>query len=344
MRIINAMFSRGLGGIEQSFLDYCQALRAGGHEVFALIHPAAKIKPKLKAAKIHTMEIYNFGQWDIFSSLIIKKIIRKIKPAAILCHGNRSFALINRVKGKVPLVAVAHNYNVGRYYKADAVFAITEDLKKHIQKLGQQNVYKIPNMMKMDEIKREDAHNWTDIPLIGVLSRFVKKKGIDVFLHAAQILKKQGVAFHAIIAGRGEEEDNLRSLAKKLDIEDCISFPGWVEDKKSFYNAIDIFCLPSLHEPFGIVVLEAFAYGVPAIVTNSEGPSEIVEHGRDGIIVEKGNPNIIADVIKQLIQDRALAKSLGDNGYRKVIREYDISVVGKRIISALEQIANRNNG
>ena len=127
-------------------------------------------------------------------------------------------------------------------------------------------------------------------------------------------------------------------MVKEKGLESQFEFSGWVDDRKAFYTGIDIFCLPSLHEPFGIVLLEAFAHGAPIISTNSEGPKDIITPNYDAIIVEKGSAQQLATALEQLLRDPALCDKLAANGFAKVKTRYSLDVVSTQIETALNDL------
>ena len=94
------------------------------------------------------------------------------------------------------------------------------------------------------------------------LGRFVKKKGFDTLLEAFASLRKESNV-KLTIGGDGPERNALKQLAMDLDISDKVEFVGWVEDVAEFLSGSDLFVLPSREEPFGIVILEAMAVGIP---------------------------------------------------------------------------------
>ncbi len=342
MHIINAMFSRCLGGIEQSFVDYCEAIKGQGHKVTAIIHPKAAIRAALLPLGVNIINVTNFGAWDIFAKIYLKKIFKQTRPDAIIAHGNRAVQLIKSPAQSlsIPLVGITHNYSISKQIGLDAIFATTEDLKQKVLSGGQSEdaVYNIPNMIRVTQTEPVGKPFHTP-PVIGTMGRFVKKKGFDTFLHAIAKLKQDGIATKAIIGGDGEEATALKELSKSLGIDDIIEFRGWIKNKAEIFDNIDIFCLPSLHEPFGIILLEAFISGKPVITTNSEGPSEIATNNKDSLIVEKGDSDAMAAAIKTLITDQEFANKLAHKAF-ETVKNYDIKNVGERIGKALGEIVS----
>jgi glycosyltransferase involved in cell wall biosynthesis len=198
----------------------------------------------------------------------------------------------------------------------------------------------IPNMVNLRK-ERTTRHYHNPI-VIGAMSRFVKKKGIDILLQSVAQLTAQHYDVRVIIAGNGEEKDNLIRLVKDLQLEQCVSFVGWVEDKEKFFNEIDIFCLPSLHEPFGIILLEAMANAIPIIATSVEGPSEIMRSRQDGLLCIPGSFSELATKIAYMLINPLDAKKYAESAYYRVKAKYTISVVAPQLSNFIKSIiANR---
>ena len=338
MHIVNIMFSKGGGGIEQSFVDYTEGLIKRGHRVTAITHPKALVNKDLAALGVTPITLRNIGEWDPIASLRLKLKLNQLKPDAILAHTSRSFALAHRANHKhFPLVGVAHNYNsrVRRMKEADAVFTTTHDLIRFVTSLGvsQSRVFHIPNMIKCDTLPIRGNRN--DPPVIGSMGRFVKKKGFNVFIDALKIVHDRGYRFKAVLGGTGEEEGDLMARCKAAGLDSILTFSGWVQDKKAFYSNLDIFCLPSLHEPFGIVLLEAFTYGVPVVATDSEGPMDIINPNIDAVIVAKDNAAEMASAITRMLDDNGFAATIAANAFVKARTVYSIESVSERIEKAL---------
>jgi len=342
MRIANIMFSKGGGGIEKAFVDYCEGLRDLGYQSVAITAAGAMVNSELSELKIETHSISNMGEWDIFAVMRLRKLLLELKIDVVIAHANRAFGLSRKaIKGKVPLVGVVQNYNTSRYNAADMVFTTTYDLIDTLAKQGipKENIFHIPNMVKCGELPHRGQRN--SPPIIGTMGRFVAKKGFDVYIDALKILKERGVDFKAILGGNGVEENSLKARARDSGLDGKLSFSGWVLNKKDFYTGIDIFCLPSLHEPFGIVLLEAFAYGAPVISTDSEGPRDIITANYDAMIVAKGDATQLANALETLIKDPSTSDKLAANAFAKVRTKYAQEVVCKRIEEAVNILMER---
>ena len=340
MKIVNIMLGRGLGGIEQAFLDYSEALRSGGHEVLEVVSRNAQVKPK------SPVEIANRGQWDIFSMLKLRSIIQEYDADAVITHGGRAacYARVARMGLSVPIVSLVHNYSNKRLVASDYLITVTKDLADYManNRGNEQRIYHIPNMLSLENLKGEYKLDKEKTIVIGNIGRLHKNKGWDVLLHSLSLLKTQGYSIHCKIAGDGPEKDSLISLVQELGLGDAVTFMGWVQEKKKFFNNIDIFILSSRIEPFGIVLLEAMHFTKPIISTDCTGPAEVLEDRYNALICKKDDVEGLAERIEHLIKDQKLAAKLAENGYKTVKEKYDIKKVSDIINSTIENIVKNH--
>jgi len=156
------------------------------------------------------------------------------------------------------------------------------------------------------------------------IGRVEYMKGAHFLVPIAKILKDKGINYKINVIGSGNLIEKLKIESKKEDLK--IEFHGFVEHMSQKFIEImkesHILLVPSLwYEPFGIVVLEAMAFGIPIIASNRGGLKEIVSENNVGIITSL-NPKIIADKIEFLIKNIKLFKKFSFNGL-KYIKKYN---------------------
>ncbi len=336
LRIVNAMLGRGLGGLEQALLDYGDALSRFGHEVHAVIHPDAAIRPALVARGAIWHGLPHRGAWDVIAAIRLRLLLWRLHADVCIAHGNRAMSLL-RQAGADPLIAVLPNYKM-RCRGAAAVFHPTLDLKRYARSQGVLDtcLYHIPSMVDVPSappprVRRQPL-------VIGAMGRFVAKKGFDIFIGALGLLRSHGVPFRAVLAGDGPERSTLEQLAAGHGLAQVLAFPGWVNDKQTFFADVDVFCLPSHHEPFGIVLIEAMAQALPIVSTDSEGPSEILHDGSDGILVPRGDIERLALALGGLIADPERAAQLGADAYQRARETFDMPCIGARLDVAVRRV------
>jgi glycosyltransferase involved in cell wall biosynthesis len=147
-------------------------------------------------------------------------------------------------------------------------------------------------------------------PIIGFLGRLLPEKGPDLLIDALAILKAKGVRFGARIAGDGAIKSEVAARAAASGLVDMVTWLGWVEALPAFFESIDVLCVPSRHESFGLVLLEAFAAGKPVVATRTVGPSETVVEGRNGLLCDIDAVDIAAK-LETLLRDPARLTQLG---------------------------------
>lgn len=342
LRILNVMLGRGLGGLEQVLLDYQDALALAGHAVEAVIHPDAAIRPAVATGGAPWHTLPNLGAWDPLAVLRLRRLLRAVQPDACIAHGNRAVSLL-RAAGAWPLIGVLPNYKM-HCQGLTAAFHSTPDLGRYAfgQGMPADQVHHIPNMVRVPPVP--PPRTWHDPPVIGTMGRFVEKKGFGVFIDALGLLRQRGLAFRAVVGGDGPAAGALHRHAAMLGLDRLVAFPGWIQDKPSFFASIDLFCLPSHHEPFGIVLLEAMAHAVPVVTTASEGPAEIVHDGADAVVVPVGDAAAMAAGLQALLEDPARAGGLANHGYDLVRSVYDLPRIAERLDIALRQVVARAPG
>lgn len=152
---------------------------------------------------------------------------------------------------------------------------------------------------------------------IGIAARFDKVKGVDVFIRAAgEVLKRRENAVF-LIAGDGQEKENLMLLARETGFADKIKFLGYEKEIYSFLNITDINTLTSKCESFPYSMLEGAAMAKPMAASRVGGIPSLIREGETGLLFESGDYEELADKLIKLIDDKPLREELGKNLYEK---------------------------
>jgi hypothetical protein len=144
------------------------------------------------------------------------------------------------------------------------------------------------------------------------VGRLSREKGVAYLLEAVALLRRGGVATLAI-CGDGPERGALETLACEIGIESCVKFHGfvpWGRQLEEFYEASDVFVLPSLSEGVPKVLLEAMSRGVPIVATEVGGVGDILRNLENGILVAPGAAAPIAEAVRRLEHDERLRARL----------------------------------
>jgi L-malate glycosyltransferase len=175
---------------------------------------------------------------------------------------------------------------------------------------------------------RRDAGRRRGRPVVLAVGRLVREKGHDVLLRAfARICERRDAELW--IVGDGPLRGALGDLAGALGIGGRVRFLATVHPTCSVLAEADIFAFPSLVEPQGLAVLEAFAAGVPVVASRTGGIAEMLEDGRDGVLVPPGEPEPLAAALAALLEDPGRGKELAAAAARR-LGEFDIRAVARR--------------
>lgn len=177
---------------------------------------------------------------------------------------------------------------------------------------------------------------------VGMAGRINRWKGQRLFVDAAQKTHERLPDVKFVIAGeafQGEESirEELENYIKEKKLENTVILLGQVNDMNRFYNNIDIFVLPSIQpEPFGLVVIEAMEHGIPVIATNHGGPTEIIDDGENGYLVDYKTCDEMANRIIELATNEKDRKELGEKGKRKKREQFSVT----KMVNDIETIFN----
>jgi glycosyltransferase involved in cell wall biosynthesis len=305
MKVTQIMLSKGWGGAERIFIDLVKGLAEQGVQVQAIMDARFPQRQQLEGVdNVHPVYVRPFSHWDFFAANKLTRAVSDFSPDIIHCHLSRGALMGGRAAKKlsVPAVVTTHNNIKLKYCRNIHQFLVlTESQRRYLTSNGvsDSTITKIPNFSNFEPvievIKRE-------APVFVAYGRFVPKKGFDDLLHAFhKVLQKQPNAT-LIIGGDGGEKEKLLQLVSSLKLEQHVSFVGWISDVKAFLSQGTVFVLPSRDEPFGIVLLEVMASGVPIVTTRTGGACEILTD-ETAYFAELADPTSLGEAMVQAIVD-----------------------------------------
>ena len=221
---------------------------------------------------------------------------------------------------------------------ASAVTTVTEILAKAMQAHGlrNKNYIVVPNVVDFNQFKLVPHHN--EIPKIVHVSCFENKsKNITGLVDALQILEEKNIAFRFVFIGDGIDFAMIKDYIKKLKHQENIKFTGILEgqDYIDELSSGDFLVLSSNYETQGIVLLEAFACGMPVVTTNVGGIPEIVNES-NGILVPPQDPEKLANAMETMLQTY---QNYDANSLREgIIKKFSNESVGKLLNSIYKSI------
>jgi glycogen(starch) synthase len=183
-------------------------------------------------------------------------------------------------------------------------------------------------------------------PYVFAVGRHVKEKGFDLLVDAfAGLASDPSFGWDLVLAGDGPEHQELRAKVELLGLERRVELTGETSRRQtaSWFRGASAFVLPSRHEPFGIVNLEAMASGVPIVASAVGGVPEFVTDGEVGMLVPSESATAIEAALRRLHDDRAFARRLGEAGRVKA-RLFDWAQISARYARVYEDAIARHRG
>jgi glycosyltransferase involved in cell wall biosynthesis len=189
------------------------------------------------------------------------------------------------------------------------------------------------------ETRREARRHWNIVdaaPLLGCVGYLLPEKGQELLVRAMKRIVADFPACKLILAGDGPLRPRLRSLAAELAVQDAIIFAGFIADVETVYQALDIFVFPSLAEPLGSSLLAAMAHGLPAVAVASGGVPEIIENGRNGVLVAGSDGTELACAISGVLRDPKPAQRLGAAAREAVAQRFTVDLLAENTLQEYE--------
>ena len=174
------------------------------------------------------------------------------------------------------------------------------------------------------------------IPLVVLAGRMLYDKGVVEFIEAARLLRERGVAARFVLVGKPDPQNPASIPAQKLrswNKEGIIEWWEWQEDMAQVYQQAHIVCLPSYREGVPKTLIEAAAAGRPIITTDTPGCRDVVQHGRNGLLVPARSVPELADALLVLIQDKDLRQKMGVEGHSIAENDFKLQNVLAAILA-----------
>jgi glycosyltransferase involved in cell wall biosynthesis len=335
----------GAGGLERVLsLKASYLADFYGYEVTILslndnhIHPFYTFSDKIKMLSIAVAG--NPLQYARSYREGVKKIVTVVQPDVIsVCDdGLKAFFIPKILNNSIPiiyerhvskLIEMRHDFSLKKRIairaKWKAMEYLATDFKKFVV-LTEGNTNEWVTLRNIEVISNPlsfypENSSALDQKKVIVVGRQAYQKGYDLLLSAWEKVLKQQPDWKLEIYGKKDESQNLEFLVKELGITENVSFFNPEKNIEQKYLESSIYVMSSRFEGFGMVLIESMACGVPCISFNCKyGPSDIIQNGIDGYLVENGNTEALASAIVNLIKDETLRKTMGAKAKENVKR------------------------
>lgn len=340
-RILFVTSNLVLGGAEKQVVELANGLSRRGFKIAILVFGTRGSKgARIKDLDTEILLMVPESQSDCVRISLRKgvyetvKAVVRWKPDVLysrLWNTNIFAVLAGRLFGIKVVLGVANSVvrkagwskrgTVGRLFRkkiygfADAVVAVSEGLAREVRDVYElTNVKVVCNGIDIEgeraRVRRYEGGGWheyfrNDVPVIVSAGRFVRQKGFGHLLEAFAIVCEE-TEVRLLMVGDGDLRDELVGKAKALGIYGRMAMVGETE-ACAYVNHGDVFVSSSLHEGMPNVILEAMALGTPVVATDCDyGPGEIIENGKNGLLVPVAEPAELASAILLLVRNEEL--------------------------------------
>lgn len=342
MRLLAAMAGAKHGGAEAFFERLLLAFQRAGVELRAAIRTEPERAERLRGAGIDVRE-FKFGGWlDFRTRPALSRFLEEFRPEVVLSFMSRAAGLMPSPWGAIPYIHIGRlggYYDLKYYSTCQHLIANTQDIARYIRDEGwpAKRVHYVPNFVDGTNTDPEDraAHDTpADAPLLLALGRYHAHKGFDTLLRALVDLPDT----YLWLAGDGPEQKNLLDLAHELDVLSRTRFLSWRADPASIFAAADAVVVPSRKEPLGNVVIEGWARAKPVVASLSEGPRQLIETGKNGLLVPVDDAKALAYALRHVIDESGLKRQLAEAGYETYRKHFTEEAVVRQYLDLFARV------
>lgn len=231
----------------------------------------------------------------------------------------------------LPCLITLHDHSPPRIATSQArlkrLIAVSSSVKAELtskQAINEKLITVIHSGVRVpDDVDNSEVLRAKRTPVIGAAGHLEPSKGFPFFLEAARKVLDAGHHAEFLIAGSGPEERNLRALARQLELTANITFIPDLPEFQAAIRAMDVFCLPSVMQGLGTVMIEAMSLGRPVVASAVGGITSIVKDNETALLVPPSDSGRMAERIIELIQDPIRARAIGSAARIRVIEAFD---------------------
>lgn len=360
-----------LGGTEYQTLNLVKALNEGGYEVAVLCYfeydDRMVTYMQESGATVELMTPSGIRPEGLITTGLalfngFRKALKKYKPGIVhvqyMAPGSMAILLFKLLGVKHVLTTVhvpGHIYKrkgIPQFiakYLTDAFICVSKSSEEsffqvkpelftvELMQEGRKH-FTIYNCVEIPEKVKESRAANND-PVIGIVSRLSREKGIDILLDALPSVLTSYPRARLLIVGDGSERENLKHQAQKLGIEYAIEWAGLQpkENLEEYYRQMDVVVIPSRFEGFGLTAIEAMGYGVPVVASDVDGLREVVGD-EAGVLFGQGNHAELSHALITLFNDTQLYVQYSIAGRQRVEQYFSCIIFKQKILELYKTV------
>ena len=363
MRIVEVISDTNIGG---AGVLLCNRMKYRDQERFSycvILPRGSALKERFEALGVDVWEVDVVGDRSFSLAAIPRycEALHRLRPDLVHCHGSlscRIAALLCRVPRRVytrhcvyPLPSwqrcapARWLVGGGQMLLSHRMIAVAEAARDNLLQMGvsPRRITVIVNgadpLRPCSEEERARLRRKLQIPsdatVVGICARLEACKNHRCFLEAAKLLLGSKRQYRFLIVGEGSLGAELRAWCREQGIETYVIFTGFARDVSPYFHVMDINVNCSVGtETSSLSLSEGMSLGIPAVVSDYGGNPYMVRHGENGLVYPRGRPDLLAEAIERLRQDRELYRRLSENARRRFAEELN----ARRMTKKTEQL------
>jgi len=367
LRVVHHIDTPNFAGTERSILELSLAQREQGHHVRIACPRDSALAARARKMELQVLAVPSESAFNAPAVRLFRRLLREGSAHVLHAHNGRSAlscALAVRLARRGVCVATQHFIHpahVGRGGVAGRVFRGVH----HAVNFNTQHLIACAGASREAMLQRGDAppekisiiplgisplqatlapdavraalNVDEKAPLVVCVARLEREKDVASLVAAMKIVSRQLRDAVCVVAGEGALRGDLETSIRVAELEGTVRLLGFHDDVASLMAAADVFVLPSLEEPFGLVLLEAMALGRPVVSTRAGGPIEIVADGQTGVLVPPQSPGELAGALLKLLSDKSLREGMGREGLRRYQESFTPTRMAKQTLDLYHQ-------
>ncbi len=360
MNVLQILPELESGGVERGTVDLADVLVKHGYRSVVVSAGGRLVKSLEDASSVHyTLPVHRKSLlsviWCVFR---LKKIIEKENIDIVHARSRVPawIAFFATLFTRAELVTTCHGYYSKHFFSrvmgwGKRVIVISQIIGRHMMHnfgVSKEKIRLIYRGVDLNEFKfARKPHRGKQQKVIGIIGRITPLKGHKHFIKALPGIFSEFPSARALIIGEAPENkrqylNELKNMVEDLDLTDKVEFLGNVNNIPGILEKLDLLVLATTtQEAFGRVVIEAGAVGVPVVATKVGGVVEIIEHEKDGLLVEPANAHEIAEAAVRILKDEKLANECIRNLRKKVQDNFSLDVLVRRTIDVYKDLVSK---
>lgn len=360
MKIVHVETGRHFYGGAQQVIWLIKGLAARGVDNILVCPPDSGIDKAARNADIPVRNLECAGDLDFRFAWQLRQMVAGEKPDVVHCHSRRGADFLGGqalALTRVPAVLSRRVDNAEsgwiakmRYWPFRKVIAISEHVAGVLAEAGLDLVRleTIRDAVEVESISatpdcdafRKEFEIDDDDFVIAMIAQFIPRKGHRFLFDVIPNLRDTYPNIRVLLFGTGPNEEDLRSLATRLNLFGTLQFAGFREDLDDYFACFDLLVHPAINEGLGVVMLKAAAARVPVLAFDTAGAREAVVHGKTGILVAPADVAMLQKAIAVMIDESEMRSEFGEAGRQRMKDEFSVETMVERHIELYESVIN----